>query len=106
MTEERDPLEAGLEAGYERDSKNPGESVVADIERLHGARSRIVRREAEEGATPVSLRRNDAPAVDDSRYLILGEVACGSVGVIYRGRDKDLNRDPCPAGESIAKLAH
>ncbi|MHC4938889.1 MAG: serine/threonine-protein kinase [Planctomycetota bacterium] len=88
-----DPLEAGLQAGYGKSSRAPGESVLAAIERLHGARSQVALREADDGATPVSLRRNDAPAVDDSRYQILGEVARGGVGVIYRGRDKNLNRD-------------
>jgi serine/threonine-protein kinase len=90
---EFDALEQGLEAGYGADSSAPGESVLAAIERMHGARSEVILREADEGATPVSLFREDAPAVDDSRYQVHGEIARGGVGVIYRGRDKDLNRD-------------
>ncbi len=93
--EQRDPLEAGLKAGYSPDSQAPGESVLAAIERLHGsdARSQVALRHIEEGGTPVALMRDDGPAVDDSRYQVLGEIARGGVGVIYRGRDKDLNRE-------------
>ncbi|MHC4954865.1 MAG: protein kinase domain-containing protein [Planctomycetota bacterium] len=88
-----DGLEHALDAGYQHEVRAPGESVRAAIERIHGARSDVALREPEEGGSPIALKRDDGVAVDDSRYLVLGEIARGGVGVVYRGRDKDLNRD-------------
>ena len=84
-------LEGGL---FEAFRALPGESILETIRRLHKAGSSVLLRDADEGSSPVLLRGDgSSDAKDDSRYLVLGEVARGGIGVIYKGRDKDLNRD-------------
>ena len=77
--------------------KRRGESVVGRLERLSGVRSRVLLQEPpEEDAAPL-LRVGAAEGPDrpteDSRYQLVGEIARGGVGIVYRGRDRDLGRD-------------
>ena len=58
-----------------------GASVLDKIEDLTGARSRVFLRDAPTEDTPVLLPGLDAK--DDSRYMTMGELARGGVGVIY-----------------------
>ncbi len=71
-----------------------GKSVLDTLKSIGGAGGSIFVRGAEEDPSPVTVKRSgEAAAEDDSRYQILGEIARGGIGIVYRGRDKDLNRD-------------
>ena len=86
-------LEGGLFEAF-KTPESTGGSVLDRIEHLHGAGSSVLLRETDEDVSPVLIRREDESLPkDDPRYQILGELARGGIGIIYRGRDKDLNRD-------------
>ena len=89
-----DPHDDGLDGVlFEAFGPGEGESVLGAIERLHGASSSVLLREVDEEATPVLMRSGAGAATDDSRYQVLGEIARGGIGIVYKGRDKDLNRE-------------
>jgi len=83
-----DELEGGL---FEAFKAPETESVLEAIQRLHGAGSSLLLRDAGDDTSPVLLKREEAE--DDPRFQILGEIARGGIGIIYKGRDRDLNRD-------------
>ncbi|MHC4938996.1 MAG: protein kinase domain-containing protein [Planctomycetota bacterium] len=93
MEEKRDVWEGGMRAAFSAgDGRKTGESVLESIERLSGTRARLLLHDDESDSAPVVRVGGDVPA-DDSRYQVVGEIARGGVGVIYKARDKDLGRD-------------
>ena len=83
-----------LEGGLFEAFKAPAESVLANIGRLHGGVSSVLLREPGEEVAPVLVRRPGPGSVgDDSRYQVLGEIARGGIGLVFKCRDKDLNRE-------------
>jgi serine/threonine-protein kinase len=92
-----DPIEAGLRAVFGEEGFGSEETSVLDrIERISGQSSRVLLRDAPEEHSPL-LRvvppGEEPEATDDSRYQLIGEIARGGVGVIHKGRDRDLGRD-------------
>ena len=71
-----------------------GASVLERIEQGSGTVSRILLQDAGADETPV-LRVPQAGETEarDRRYSVIGEIARGGVGVIFKGHDRDLGRD-------------
>ncbi|MHC4410887.1 MAG: serine/threonine-protein kinase, partial [Planctomycetota bacterium] len=93
MDEKRDVWEGGMRAAFSAaGGRETGESVLDTIERLSGTRARLLLHDDESDTAPV-IRVGPQVVADDSRYQMVGEIARGGVGVIYKARDKDLGRD-------------
>ncbi len=93
-TGDREYLDDVLRAAF-RDESEFGESVLGEIERETGAASRILLRDDPDDTSPVlRVLSNTGPDAvkGDRRYQVLGEIARGGVGVIFKGRDRDLGR--------------
>lgn len=92
-----DSLDAGLRAAFGADSPaDDGLSVVDRLRDTIGVRPRILLADADEERSPIHVPNPlEAEELDAAcgRYEVLGEIARGGVGVVLRGRDRDLGRD-------------
>jgi serine/threonine protein kinase len=94
-------LDAGLLAAFDGDSGPPlslGGSVLRALEAVvPGSVSRVhLRQPADEPPTPVNLPASEEmPRPQDfpERYQLVGEIARGGMGAIFKARDVDLGRD-------------
>ncbi|MHC4933400.1 MAG: serine/threonine-protein kinase, partial [Planctomycetota bacterium] len=75
-------------------TEDPQESIVQRIGRLYGAQTRVMVHDSPSESGPL-LPKTDATEgpEDDSQYQILGFIAKGGVGEIYKARDKNLGRE-------------
>src|SRR5262249_36235316 len=92
-------LDAGLLAAFEGDSGPPvaaGDSVLQAREAAApGSVPRVhLRVPDDEPATPVTLATSEELPQDfPQRYQLMGEIARGGMGAVFKGRDVDLGRD-------------
>jgi len=90
-----DSLDFGLAVAFNAKNPIPGEGVAAAIERMTGGAARVLLRDDADGPSPI-LRRLPGSAErlgSDGRYVVMGEIARGGLGIVLKGRDRDLGRD-------------
>jgi serine/threonine-protein kinase len=95
-----DALDSVLAAAFGPDSGPPlpasGSVVQALRASLPAVPSVHLREPREEMATPVNLPRSPempVPVVPSGRLQLVGEIARGGMGAVFKGRDVDLGRD-------------
>ncbi|MHC4941361.1 MAG: protein kinase domain-containing protein, partial [Planctomycetota bacterium] len=78
-----------------RAPRGPQESIVQRIGRLYGAESRVMLHDSPSESGPLlpPSSQSEDVALDDSQYQVLGYIAKGGVGVVYKARDKNLGRE-------------
>jgi serine/threonine protein kinase len=94
-------LDAGLQAAFDGDSGPPlpaGGSVLQALEAAAPGSVRRVhlRQPDDDPPTPVNLPASEQlPPPQDfpQRYQLVGEIARGGMGAVFKGRDVDLGRD-------------
>jgi serine/threonine-protein kinase len=89
-----DSLDAGLAAGFGRPAEGPG-SVLSGLRSRLGPLGPVLLKEAPGESGLVVRPKSDAmpPEQTGDRYQLQGEIACGGMGAVLRGREVDLGRD-------------
>jgi eukaryotic-like serine/threonine-protein kinase len=90
-------LDAGLAAAFRSVGPVPPQPSVLAALRSEGQHvSQVLLRDQDSGVSPLvqplSAER-PAFATEGGRYQLLGEIARGGVGAVFKGRDRDLGRD-------------
>jgi serine/threonine-protein kinase len=89
-------VEAGLKALFGRGRKASGDGPRGVLDGLPGEIPRVVLRDPAED-TGVLLKIHPPGSADaafgDGRYEVVGEIGRGAVGIVFKGRDRDLGRD-------------
>jgi serine/threonine-protein kinase len=91
-------LDGGLRAAFEGEAEPDlrGMSVLESLHHTLGVQPRVLLRETRDEPSPVAVAARVARQGSEAligRYHIAGEIACGGVGVVLKGRDPDLGRD-------------
>ena len=89
-------LDKGMQLAFGLASQREGESVLDAIERVTGTHARVSLTDPGDDGGPIMRIPGAAEAsgvLEDTRYQVIGEIARGGVGVVYRGRDRDLGRE-------------